>query len=385
VLAAVLGFSLLATGSAQAAAGPVWSTVATPSVAPLPNTLTGVAAISPRDVWAVGNSGAGSAQPQGRTLHWDGAAWLSVPAPSDSMYASTLTSVDVASAGDVWAVGHAVAAPGASRKPLVMRYTYGGWSVVPTPSPGPAEHELNGVDMPFPGFGWAVGTYRSGSSARLDNLILRWNGSVWTQMPAPVLGSGSNVLKAVAAEGAGQGWAVGYRENASDPDHQQAVILRWNGGAWQPVFTPNPGTGSNVLNSVVSISPTDAWAVGFSFDAGPNGGYLSRRPLALHWNGATWTAVPTTDPEALEYTDVAAVSGNDVYLVGYRGRTVDNDFVMRWDGVRLIPEQVILPGTATVRRIGSALFSVSVAAPGDLWAVGHLEAVWTHALHRTAG
>jgi hypothetical protein len=384
LLVGLLGSVLLVSSPASAAPGAPWTVVPTPNTGgSLPNVLQGVAAISPADVWAVGTWQAPGQTLRGQTMHWDGTAWQVVPSPAGGMPSSVLTAVDATAPDNVWAVGHA---RGQSNKPLIMRYRAGVWSVVPSQAPGPSDHELNGVDM-FEAGGWAVGTYRTTvGPGRQENLILRWTGSSWVQIPAPPgAGTATNVLKAVAADGPYRAWAVGYLENTGDPEARQTVILRWNGASWQRVPSPNPGTRSNSLNSVIALSPTDVWAVGFSFDQGPGGGYANRRPLALHWNGALWTVVPTPDPEALEYTDVAAVSSSEVYLVGYQGRVVDHDFITRWDGWQLVPEPVLLPpdgGPQPRSLIGSALFAVSAGAPGQVWAVGHLRTTRTQALRK---
>jgi hypothetical protein len=42
------------------------------------------------------------------------------------------------------------------------------------------------------------------------------------------------------------------------------LILHWNGTAWSKVPSPSPGPKGNFLTSVSAVSPTDAWAVGYS-------------------------------------------------------------------------------------------------------------------------
>jgi hypothetical protein len=43
-------------------------------------------------------------------------------------------------------------------------------------------------------------------------LIEHWNGSAWTIVPSPNVGSGNNSLAAVAARSANDVWAVGYAD-----------------------------------------------------------------------------------------------------------------------------------------------------------------------------
>jgi hypothetical protein len=49
-----------------------------------------------------------------------------------------------------------------------------------------------------------------------------------------------------------------------------------------------------VLNAVVALSATDAWAVGEA-NIPVAKGYLSR-PLVEHWNGTQWMVVPSPNP-----------------------------------------------------------------------------------------
>jgi hypothetical protein len=83
------------------------------------NLLSDVAAVSPTNVWAVGQfdySAFSSRSGHQHTLilHWDGRSWSRVPSPNQD--ASTadnwFNGVAATSASDVWAVGNSVTAPG---------------------------------------------------------------------------------------------------------------------------------------------------------------------------------------------------------------------------------------------------------------------------------
>ena len=70
--------------------------------------LTGVTAIGPSNVWAVGYSidvASGSGLPNKSLIeHWNGSAWTIVPSPSPQGH-NTLTGIAAISASDIWAVG----------------------------------------------------------------------------------------------------------------------------------------------------------------------------------------------------------------------------------------------------------------------------------------
>jgi hypothetical protein len=364
------------------AAPPQWTVVAAPSPGS-GSALNGVTANSRTDAWAVGSVSDGwNQRPQ--ALRWNGSSWFPTYVPLDGATSGVLNEVDATYSGTAWAVGHA----DAQRRTLITRYRAGAWSTVPSPSPGVGAHQLNGVSMISDWDGWAVGGYNaSAGGADLDNLILRWNGSTWTRVPVPNAGTGINMLTAVTAVGPNNAWAVGYLTRPGQGIPRETVILRWDGTSWRRVPSPNlsdPVTGSNVLNAVTAISPTDAWAVGFA--AGQ--GWMARRPVALRWNGGAWIAVPTpADPEALEYTGVAAVASQRVFFAGYRGRFVDQNMVVRWDGTRLVQESVAEPAVSGPARvpIGSALSAVAAVPSGEAWAVGHLGNNQNRVLFRPAG
>jgi hypothetical protein len=99
------------------------------------------------------------------------------------------------------------------------------------------------------------------------------------------------------------------------------------------VVTPQglvAGTG-NTLAGSFAVTDTDAWVVG---STSTSSGVI---PLALHWNGTDWSAVPTPAPSGSypdwEFTDVAASSATDAWAVGeeYIGRDT-NSLYEHWNG-----------------------------------------------------
>src|SRR5439155_368254 len=67
--------------------------------------LSAVSADSPRDAWAVGSGGGPSAIINPVIEHWDGSRWSVVPSPQVDPRYSTLNDVLAISPNDVWAVG----------------------------------------------------------------------------------------------------------------------------------------------------------------------------------------------------------------------------------------------------------------------------------------
>src|SRR6185437_2632336 len=57
---------------------------------------------------------------------------------------------------------------------------------------------------------------------------------------------------------------------------------------WTGTQPPSPGNSDDSLDSVTVVSACDAWAVGIQMSAA--------RTLIEHWNGHSWTVVPSPSP-----------------------------------------------------------------------------------------
>src|SRR6266568_5986635 len=83
-----------------------WSVVPSPNPNVVPSGLSGVAAVSANDVWAVGTSGSQISGGQTLIEHWNGAHWQIVKSPSPASSSDSLSGVAAVSASDVWAAGY---------------------------------------------------------------------------------------------------------------------------------------------------------------------------------------------------------------------------------------------------------------------------------------
>jgi hypothetical protein len=160
-------------------------------------------------------------------------------------------------------------------------------------------------------------------------------------------------LYSVAASSPSNVWAAGL---TSGP----GLLLHWDGHAWwQYAFSPDV-----YFNSVAVMSPTDAWAVG-----GTNWFYPTQT-VAYHWNGATWTRIPTPTPggSAL-FNGVAATSADNAWAVGsISGGPGEQGYsiplIEHWNGKKWTRQYFRLP-------INSGYFaSVAATSPRNAWAVG---------------
>jgi hypothetical protein len=246
--------------------GAAWTEVSPPPTSDTRASLTGVAAVSPSDVWAVGRTGT--------TVlieHWDGRAWSAVVAPlPGGATSASLAGVSATGPADVWAVGTAGFADGSGRT-LVEHWDGRAWWVVTSadaapqrPGARPADH-LDAVTALGPADVWAVGgTIDTVSGSGLDDRTVtqHWDGTRWTLVPSPSP-FGHNLLKAVAAGAGGEVWAFGdgWTDAATTVPVATQVILRWDGRAWARAASANVGATDNLLNGAAA-APGIVWAVG---------------------------------------------------------------------------------------------------------------------------
>ncbi|HEX6392509.1 MAG TPA: alkaline phosphatase family protein [Acidimicrobiales bacterium] len=206
----------------------------------------------------------------------------------------------------------------------------GGWNQVPSPSVGNLDNNLDSVSAASPSDAWAVGNYYASTNPNVfATMAEHWDGKAWTEYGLPNVGSNQNTLFGVSELSTGHTWAVGYYTNANYVD--QTLIEHYDGTTWSVIPSPSPGTQRNILYSVGAISDTDVWAVGAQMDA--NGTWHT---LAEHWDGNTWSAVPSVDPDSGGnlFFGIKAASPNSVYAVGERSGSgfPDKALIEHWDG-----------------------------------------------------
>jgi hypothetical protein len=233
--------------------GSRWKVSPSPSPGTNFDLLTSVSAASPTSIWAVGSYDNGLRSPvKTLILHWNGHRWTKQDAPSPDLL-SRLTGVAAVSGGEAWAVGDDEA------DGLVLHFTGGRWTRASIP-PVDAAEQLNGVAATSATDVWVVGE-AGGNGADMQTLILHWDGQAWThpftQSPADF-----NVLTAVDASSPTSAMAVGYRQVAGHPAF--TLVLRWNGRSWNVVDSPNPKGPSieSFFTGVAVTSKDSARAVG---------------------------------------------------------------------------------------------------------------------------
>lgn len=256
--------------------------------------LTAVTLVPGSGAWAVGAycaSGCGTASAVERPLilRWDGATWSQAASPRTGG-GGNLNSVSPGPGGGAWAVGGycpsrcGKVAPAGSRT-LILHWDGTAWSRMTSPRPGGAE-VLASVDSGAAGTAWAAGFYCAsgcGTSSEYDQaLILHWDGTAWSQVTSRTPGL-VNTLLAVSAGPVGSTWASGLYCPCRTSSEFQALIMRWDGTTWSQVTSPSPGRSSQLL--AVSSNPAGGtWAVGWYCTSGCGTQLETDQALLLRWH-----------------------------------------------------------------------------------------------------
>ena len=209
---------------------------------------------------------------------------------------------------------------------------------------------------------WAVGGSDWFGS---QPMIMHWDGKTWTRMNAPVFTAGG-LLSSVTATSPHDAWAVGQIGNGAGDGINAAdrtLVLHWDGTSWTQVPSPTPAPGGG-LASVSAVSPTDAWAIGWHGAGAPG----TSRTLAEHWDGTAWTVVgtPFSKPGIrTQMYDILALSKDNVWAVGAtrvdrRTRT----YILHWDGDHWVRF------ASPTKAPGTVLYGVGGTSASNIWAVG---------------
>jgi len=169
--------------------GSGWTRVASPNPdASGINVLRGITALSATDAWAVGNyDHHTTGQPLGRPLieHWNGTAWTVTAGPQLAAGVNTgLTGVAAVSPADAWAVGSYCAGAQGLRT-LTEHWNGTAWTHVASPNPSQADATwLSGVAATSASNAWATGFYFNHHTG-YHPVIEHWNGKAWTIVHSP--------------------------------------------------------------------------------------------------------------------------------------------------------------------------------------------------------
>jgi hypothetical protein len=333
--------------------------------------LFGVSAVSRSDAWAVGRQNSTGVF-KTLIMHWNGAAWSKVNSPSPSLSDAELLGVSAVSGSNAWAVGWYWNRTGTATDTLILHWNGTAWTQVKSPNPSaasPGANSLDGVSARSGSDAWAVGDYLANDGLS-HALIVHWNGTAWTQVNSPTAPRYTDFgLTGVSAVSGSDAWAVGVHGVPSDGGKSGTLIFHWDGVVWTRAKSPNPGSGTNLLEGVSAVSGSDAWAVG-NYSSYLNPG--ASRTLVLHWNGTAWSRVNSPTPNSVDVNflyGVSARSGSDAWAVGFYWNGTAGAYdslTLHWNGTAWSRIKSPNPG-----RFANHLYGVSARSGSDAWAVGY--------------
>ncbi len=223
--------------------------------------LFGVSATSPTDVWAAGTQQAPGHSVAGSddsgafsTLveDFDGTHWTVVPTPNPGDAGDFFYAVAARSPYDVWAVGQSVGTAGDI--PLLEHFDGQHWAVVHPAGQSDPDGLLDAVSLKGPDVAAAGQT--DGSALQAFPLVATISGqSAHYQYLSGIAGSFSNI-NGITTDRGGSLWITG---TTFDPTGtydgqpggvQQTLIATDATGTWQRVDAPSPGTADRVLGQV---------------------------------------------------------------------------------------------------------------------------------------
>lgn len=226
--------------------GTSWSVMANPGV----GVLRGIVAISAHNIWAVGDDGGPT-----RTLieHYNGSTWSVVPGPNFGLGPgdyNELSGIAAISASNIYAVGY-YSTGSNSHQTFIVHYNGSQWSIIPSPNVSGTHDYLTGVTAIS-----ASNIYAVGGSYTLDSagkaLIEHFDGQTWSIVlsSSPYTLSSLNAVQAASASNI---YAAGYSFTGTPTI--PGLVEHYNGRAWKVVASPNPG-GQNFLNGLARIPGT---------------------------------------------------------------------------------------------------------------------------------
>jgi hypothetical protein len=238
--------------------GSVWSVVPNPPSSIFMSNLLALAVISANDIWAVGSGRIGD-EDATLTLHWNGTAWSFVSSPNVTPEVdNTLSGVAAIASNDVWAVGTQQPTSLTDPHTLILHWNGSAWNIVPSPNDGGdnVDNHLLAAAAVASNDVWAVGFSGFGTLAE------HWDGSEWRVVPTPGIANREPLfLAGIVALASNNVWTVGESFQTSR-SLSRTLTEQWDGTQWSVVQSPNVGSDHNELFALDATPGGTLWAVG---------------------------------------------------------------------------------------------------------------------------
>jgi len=193
----------------------------------------------------------------------------------------------------------------------------------------------------------------------------------WGTEPSPNA-AGENFLTGISVGSASDIWAVG---RTMDQWRSYALTVHYDGSTW--TIVPSPAGEGLRLEDVITLGPGDAWAVGWTGDPSS----LDDQSVAMHWDGTAWSVVPTPQPGGSSVDRLLAVDAagpNNVWATGvyWDAQSSSHSVILHWDGTSWRIARTgrprlssIVPSTVPCDTY-EGLTGITVISSSDVWAVG---------------
>jgi hypothetical protein len=296
--------------------GKRWTAYPLPNVGAQENVLLAVSMPSPGSAWAVGYYINGKFEQKTLIEHFDGAAWSVVASPSPGQKQNILYGVAAISDRDVWAVGASQNSPGLWRT-LAEHWDGSNWSVVDSADPGVNGNQFYAVTARSSSDAFAVGQ-QAGAGFPSEALIEHWDGKGWRALPTPVDANATALPLGVAATPYSL-TVVGQQETDKAP--YTTYVAAGPSSRVSIQDSPNSGAGENDLFGAATAADGSTWAVGWDINTKTG----NHNPLALT-KGSKWSLVSTPSLGGADsgFAAIAAIPGGGLWAVGVTGNSAGN-------------------------------------------------------------
>jgi hypothetical protein len=255
--------------------------------------VSGVAAVSANDAWAVGAAATSTATKVVSYIeHWTGKSWRRVALPSKvakvaNSQAFLISSVAASSRTNVWVIGEVPAPTGAVRYLHFNGKTWTTGKVPGTTASGTQFAVIATALAIGKSSVWVLGAKLkvSGTTESESPYAAEFNGHSWTTKSVP----GSSEISAASAVSAGNIWAVeGTNQLQGGLGSGKSSVVHWNGTSWKAASQPTKLPAGATL-SAVSASANAVWIAG---SAQKSTGATTTQ-FVDKMTGSTWAAAPT--------------------------------------------------------------------------------------------
>ena len=252
--------------------------------------LAGNGAVPVDDLWAVGAEYPGGWS-TGHSLalveHYDGKAWSIGRRPRRSTCKrrcctpSRMALVTARGRSAGTATGTGGSFP---LRALVVHWDGHKWSVMSSPDPGVTQ---NGLIDAVASHQMCSGRWRRSHSGHV--VVEHWDGQAWHTYRLKGFMSDTATMTLTGSDDCS--WLVGEGRHGEQYGFgsERVRYMHWDGHTWSVIPSPKVD-GRAQIHAIVPSSPLDVWAVGDIESADPSEGIQS---LVEHWDGTRWSVAPS--------------------------------------------------------------------------------------------